>query len=878
MTAPRRVPLRLAILAAILAASPLAAAAAVKASARSGSWSQPSTWLGGSVPLPSDEVVIAPGHRVVFTQTSNGVDECAKLVVQGNGELVIAGIRVVFEMGGNGAGVAGGVEIYGRMSLMGGVALSLRPDGNAVTAEDGVRVRSGGLLQVQGEVLHQGTVASVISDDAASDIYVTDPTVPVLPFDPGMRVAWRSGPRKGRWYDLSALSGSTLVLDYDSRSNAQRTGQPDYRTGLASVTGKNVTGTGTAWTDAVAAGSWWWCDADGSGRKVRVEKVVSATSLVLASAVSSSACSSPGGAYTLRDENQPYPASDASEQVRVGDKYQILRPAVVRGAGASDTDFDHQIFVRVDPGGSYYFQAASFESVGKEAWSPGAGSGVFIQGYLGSSGKTGTFDTVEIYRFGGEAGLEWEDSAGFDVDWLYLHWAHPMITQPNEGHGLKIDHTQPDFSAADVRIRNARFDRTNDDFVWWASKAGGTSGIYDSIGKYCPNTSSGDSCDAVDTNDTMNSPGGQIRIERNLFANIGAANGGSCLQAASTGSRATPAWVGQGWVARDNVCLNMQSVPCLTTYGSTRTWERESIWAVNNVCVSVAGNGVERIPRVFQNQILQYGLLRRATADGIRDAYVARGNILRAADRVSYDSSYMHRGITVGVGLGAQSDWMNSGWAVSDNAILVSGLGMLILSWSSATYPTTQDGTVSHNLFIRPPRDNPAMAMYGIYDLHTEPSGPRVSVTDNIFDAMGAVMWVAGTGFGSAALDSLEFSMVHRPSGLDWSGVLQSVSQVNGTTGLVPTHSGGLEILPGSTAWSAPTSDGDRTGPRYSGAAPQRLPKIPAEIYAPVDPDNDEVDSDADSLIDRWDNCPGVQNPGWADTDGDGIGDACDPS
>ena len=60
-------------------------------------------------------------------------------------------------------------------------------------------------------------------------------------------------------------------------------------------------------------------------------------------------------------------------------------------------------------------------------------------------------------------------------------------------------------------------------------------------------------------------------------------------------------------------------------------------------------------------------------------------------------------------------------------------------------------------------------------------------------------------------------------------------------------------------------------------------PDVANEDQADTDGDgigdacNDADDVDGDEYADLLDNCPDVANPGQEDTDGDGIGDACDP-
>jgi hypothetical protein len=842
-------------------------------SVRSGSWSDPGTWSENRVPLPEDRVFIVSGHTVVFSEPPDPTDECAFLLIARGAALELTPTATLFRIGGGGPASRGGILLAGGLTIPAGVTVEIDPDGNAASAQDGILVAPGGFLRVQGAVLHDGLVARVQSDDGGPDIAFEDSGLPSGLQAGRVRVVWRSGDRKGRWYDVRRVNPGRLVLDANSRSNTERLGQPDHSAGSASVAGSTVTGYGTAWDDALAAGSWWWCGSDGPAAKVRVRNVESPTSLRLAAPYAGTGCASPAG-FVLRDENQPFPAVDVSERIRAGDAYRVILPATVRSRYGSDLTFDEQIFIRILDGGSYHFENASFESLGREAWGPDGGSGISITGFDGRTDPGGVFDTVEVYRYAGDAGVEWVDSTHFDVDWLFLHWAHPLITTSNEGHGAKFRHARSWFRFEDVRVRNARFDRTNDDFVWWDTAGGGRSGVYDSIGKYCPVTASGHSCDAVDTSDEVGAPGGELAIERNLFANIGARYGGSCLAAGAGPGNSGPSWTGKGWVARDNVCLNLQSVGCLETVGAARAWDREAIWAVNNVCASVWGNAVRGIPNLYQNQLLDYGLRRWNTAHGVRGPYRAFGNILRAAP-IDPGDTHGGRGFSVGGSLEGEAHWEGTTWNVSDNVVVASLSGIRLSSWSSPGRPASGTARIQHNVLVTHPSNQGTIRTYGVTDGHEEPAGSQLWITDNIIEQPFADSLAGDGATAAASTDWVDGNVTRSAAAPAWGGTLAPVRNYPVSSGL-DAASWDFEIKPWSPAWTVATFDGDRPGPRFAGVLAYRLPFLPAGLIPSVDPEDDDVDSDGDGLLDRWDNCPRAYNPGWVDSGQDGSGDACD--
>lgn len=135
---------------------------AQKTTAASGNWTDPATWVGGSIPTASDDVVIATGHNVVINTTNA---TCKNLTIDG---------RLEFQLDGNVSGIT--VEGSVKVNPLGTFRCGTRtPAGAAnswvehlMTLKGDLTVEATGTLDFRGGSNASGTANGVLLTFAGS--------------------------------------------------------------------------------------------------------------------------------------------------------------------------------------------------------------------------------------------------------------------------------------------------------------------------------------------------------------------------------------------------------------------------------------------------------------------------------------------------------------------------------------------------------------------------------------------------------------------------------------------------------------------------------------------------------------------------------------
>ena len=890
-----------------LAVVPGRALAAAITAQESGRYNATGTWTGGVVPGAADTVTIT-GHHV-YVMTTGKAASSITLAVGGAITLGDGVTPISFALGGGGVGLPSFNCTDGALVMTGNSTLTIDPDDAMTTRLDGLTLQSNSCTpMLRGRLLYSGEVDSVTFDDPTNETVIIDAGLAEMQQDfPAEAVlVWRESdtPRPtdkvGRWYDLicsgTCISATnSLTLDFDSRSNDKRKGATDL-TGTSSVSGTTVTyATGSTWAKQLTLGGLWWCDSDGIGSAERIRRFVNSTTLELDVAYGGAGCGT-AAAATIREDNAPWPRDDVDEYTVAGDRYDVILPATVKSLNASDSVFTEQIFVDIEEGNTGVLQYVSFQGVGHHdmpitTGQKQQGSGL----YWNTPTADAITDTIEITLFGGLAASLYKDATKVIYEKSFIHWSHPLNTS-NHGHGILFVDTADAPVASCVKVRHNRVERINDDMYFMSGihngcADGSPSRVHDNIAKYVPTTAAGDTCDGVDTGNGTASTGnpssitsgsgGALMIDRNFFSNIGCTGSGSFAYAFNTFPEAFLPW--SLYVVRDNFFFNSQlgfGGGAAAAGGNRNFGLQTTVWFLNNYFSHLDASAGRDTPNLYQNIIVNTGA-DHSPFGCARNTYNTRSNICVSTpwDRTG-DS--LASGFNV-VAIAGEGDHAGTHPVLTDNAIFADGKAIDIGEWTKAGAVGTGGIEIHHNAILPHPLTKDTTSNRTAIDCTT-----TTETTDSLDPVVqNNVISTPGSGGGrnmfcsNACLAPIIRSNAYGSGGGSFGTSFFSCGaeggsninnlQVAGSSGWLDARGSAVSGAGGVT-----TTDGDLPGPRFAGMLWYRMKwDKPHDLPPNVVQGTNAKDSDGDGLIDLWDNCDLVSNPGWLDTDGNGVGDAC---
>jgi plastocyanin len=929
-----------------------------------GLWSAASSWTscGGVIPVAADDVTV--GHSLILDSAAAcaaGGSACGRTLTIGANSSVTAGRGTTFLWINCSTSTFPCINISGTLSGGPGQTLKVGSDGGAATLNpDRVQVNAGGRLSWQGRKVTQGTITKIDQDEATvtnpllafglptRDMEFEDASSHMLMnatntqawanaancLDNCFAVRFTSGDRAWRWYNTIAPTIGPLVTsiraEFQSRHNPARDattlgvglvadvrkadgyGQA-YTTGTACTTatqggacaanGQFVTGTGTVWNTNIALGSRWFCTSDTQSASRRIIRVIDGTHLVLDSTYGGAGCGA-AAAYTVVDDNQPYPFFDHSEHIKVGDTFEVIQPATIQGAvittGAEPDGSTRAPFTNLDcaVGSTCTFKYTQLKWFGGLA----AALDDRDQGIIFRQVDNNQITDNEFTAWASTMLISMKGPDNVEIARNFIHYFAPALGVSNSGHGIVMeDVSVPPTLHTGNSVHDNRFELTNDDPIWKRSPQSGMR-IYRNIFKYAGASLVAESLNCVDTLGTAGANGspqsGQHYykddlITDNICENIGSTQTGtgdgqgpgygsaSCFAYRTQGSTGGPGYRLDVGFSR-NLVANCQTGGGITWEGTAQAADTLAEYLNNNIAVvgnyisNVAGEGANGT-EVLNNFVGQWGLDRQ----NVRMPAIGDGPCMRVSGNIAVPVDEAITATTYGATEVDRSGFLlpgtytvnavNMGSAptvtISDNVFFSHGAVIHIGDLSGAAMIGNPTVNITNNyLSCELQRGTPSDLTRGIdqWRDHANTGEKSGSWTFNIV-----------SGCVNSNLNVRAFA--NPPAPTENNNYL--INSAVAATGLTPDASDSLSInlgwSPLSFTYDRRNDIADSHGPRSVGVLMNQswhtpvFPQLAGTTVANL------KDSDGDGVADFFDNCPKVPNPTQLDSYGNGVGDAC---